>query len=166
MAEGDEPYSGLVGAYRYAFKQSDSRLFQSYVAVSAFLGIYTGVLLVLAVTSWVANPVGFGDRALLGVVGIAVLLPLFGPVLLVARRYRRATSTPTADRILAITGYGFVGSLLVALVISDPSTHAAPAPFDGIVDVLDQVPRSYALGPPITMVGIMLLVVRITRPSE
>lgn len=166
MAEGDEPYHGVIGAFRYAFQQSESRLFQSYVAVSAFLGIYTVILLGLAITSWVANPVGFGDRALLGLVGIAVLLPLFGPVLLVARRYRRTTSTLTADRILAITGYGFVVSLLVALVISDPSTHTAPAPFGSIVDVLDQVPRNYALGPPITMVGILLLAVRITRPTE
>lgn len=165
MSDGEEPYRGLLGAYRFAFRQSPSWLFRSYIIVSAFVGLYTGILLVLAIVSWVANPVAFGDRALLGVIGIAVLLPLFGPGLVVARRYRRATSTLTADRLFAVTGYAFVLSLLVALVISDPSQHTAPGPLGGVVGFLDQIPAEYALGPPIAIVGVMLLAIRLTRPA-
>jgi hypothetical protein len=161
MSEDGVAYRGLFGAYPFAFRQSPSWLFRSYVVASALIGLYIAILLGLAFVSWVATPVAFGDRALLGVIMIGVLVPVFGPVLIVARRYRRAASSLWADRLFAIAGYGVLVSLLLVLLISDPSQHSAPGPLSGLLALVDTIPRRYALVPlVVAVVGLALVVFR------
>jgi len=162
MTDG-EPYSGLVGAYRYAFRRSGSVLFRAYVLVSALVGAFVSLLLVFGLISWAATPGQFGERALLGVIGVLVLAPLFAPVLIVARRYRLAPDRPTGDRSLALSGVGFLAAIFLMLFISDPESHAAPAPLDAIVAVLDSLPAIYALVPPVASALGIYLAVRVTR---
>jgi hypothetical protein len=165
MSEGD-PYSGLFGAYRYAFRQSDSRLFRAYVAVSAFVGTFVSVLLVLGVINWAGSAGEFGERALLSVIGVLILGPLFAPVLIVARRYRLGLTRSGFDRHLGLAGIGFLLSIYLALFVSDPRDHSAPGPLDGPVSVIDGLPQTYGLIPPVVATLVIYLVVRYTRPEE
>jgi len=158
MAEGD-PYSGLFGAYRYAFHQSDSLLFRGYVAVSAVVGAIVSLFLALGVISWVASPGAFGETALLAVIGVLVLAPLFAPVLVVARRHR--LDRDGGGRVLAVAGTGFLASIVLALFVSDPDPDvgALPAPLDGVVTYVNSLPGTYGLVPPaVAALGIFLAV--------
>lgn len=166
MPENGAAYRGLLGAYPFAFRQSPSWLFRSYVVVSALSGLYIAILLGLALVSWIANPVAFGDRALLGVIMIAVLVPVFGPVLIVARRYRRVTSTRSADRWFAIAGYAVLVGLMLALLISDPNQHTSPGPLSGLLALVDSIPRRYALVPPVASVLVLVVVSWLTRAAS
>jgi hypothetical protein len=163
---GGEPYSGLIGAYRYAFRQSDSILFRAYVAASAFVGAFVSLLLVLGVINWAGNAGQFGERALLSVIGVLILAPLFAPVLILARRYRFGIRSPGDDRLFALAGAGFLASIYLALFITDPNAHSASGPLAGPVTVLDRLPRIYGLVPPVVAVLGIYLVVRYTRPGE
>jgi drug/metabolite transporter (DMT)-like permease len=147
---GGDPYSGLFGAYRYAFRRSDSRLFRAYVAGSAFVGAFVSLLLVLAVISWAGEARQFGEKALLSVIGVLILGPLFAPVLIVARRYRLGRHSPGSDRLFALAGTVFVVSIWLALFVSAPNSPA-------------DVPRLYGLAPPVVAALGIYLVVRHTR---
>lgn len=160
-----EAYSGLVGAYGYALRQSGSWLFRTYVIASAAFGVYIAILLLLAVITWIASPVAFGERAFLGVIGLFLLVPLFTPVLVAARRHRRGTDAPEADRWLAVGGFGFVVGIALALFISDPSSHAAQGPFGPVAAWVDRLPDSYGLVPPVLAAAFIAVIVRLTRPS-
>jgi len=155
MMSSGEPYSGLFGAYRYAFRKSNSRLFRAYVAVSALVGVYVSILLLSAVIWWAANPLQFGEKALLSVAGVLVLGPLFGPVLIVARRYRLGLDRPGFDVLLALAGAGFLVSVWLGLFVSAPDS-IGNTPF----------PRVYGLVPPVVAALLIYLVVRYTRPGD
>lgn len=165
MSEDGPAYRGLLGAYPFAFRESPSWLFRSYVVASGLIGLYIAILLGLALVSWVANPVAFGDRALLGVLMIAVLVPVFGPVLIVARRYRRAASTGVVDRWFAVAGYVVLFGFLLALLISDPNQHIVPGPLGGLLALVDAIPRRFALVPPVIAVLLLGLVSWRTRQT-
>lgn len=160
-----EAYSGLVGAYGYALRRSGSWLFRTYVVASAAFGVYVALLLLLAVITWIASPVAFGERTFLGVVGIFLLVPLFTPVLVAARRHRRGTDDPAADRWLAVAGFGFVVAVVLALLISDPSSPGVQGPLGPVAAWLDRLPARYGLVPPVLAVALIVAVVRLTRPS-
>jgi hypothetical protein len=165
MADG-EPYSGLFGAYRYAFRQSDSLLFRAYVLLSALCGAYVSLLLVLAAVSWLATPGALEEKALLGVIGVLVLAPLFAPVLIVARRYRLGHDRPGMDRAFALVGSAFLLSLVLALVVTDPNAHSGPGPVGDALDFLDALPATYGLAFPVVAVLLIYVAVRYTRPEE
>ena len=162
MAEG---YRGLVGAFGFALRESPSWLLRSYVVASAAVGLYVALLVTLALVTWIANPVAFGERAFLVLVALLVVMPLFAPVLIVARRHRRGASPPTGDRWLAAAGYGFLGALVLGLYISDPSTHATGGPLGPVVAWLDALPAAWGLLPPVGAAVALLAAVRLTRPG-
>lgn len=161
-----ETYGGLIGAFPYAFRQSESWLFRSYVLVSAVVGGFLGLLLLLGLVTWLAGPTGLaGQNALLGVIGIFVLAPLAAPVLFVARRHRLDDDRPGVDRLFGLVGYAFVGSLYLALLITDPSHHTVSGPIRPVIDALDALPRTYGFVPPVAVAIAILGVARLTRPS-
>lgn len=160
MAEG---YAGLVGAYAYALRSSRSWLFRTYVVASAAVGLYVAVLLVLAVISWAASPIAFGEKAFLAVLGLFVVVPLATPVLIVARRHRRHDHPPASDHWLALAGYGFVASVALALFVSDPSVHAVEGGFAPIAAWLDGLPDVYGLVLPVVAAVLIVVVARWTR---
>ncbi|MDZ7700853.1 MAG: hypothetical protein U5J98_01620 [Halobacteriales archaeon] len=160
-----EAYSGLVGAYGYALRRSGSWLLRTYVVASAAFGVYISMLLLLALISWIASPVAFGERAFLGVIGLLVLLPLFAPVLVSARRHRRGADDPEADRWLAVGGFAFVAGLGLALFVSDPSPHAVQGAFGPAAAWLDELPDRYGLLPPALAAVVIVAIIRLTRPS-
>lgn len=153
-------YRGLVGAFRYAFRESGSWLFRTYVAASALVGAYVAILLGLALVSWLGNPTGaIGEFSLLGVIAVLFLVPLTAPVLVVAYRRRHGDSRPRVERSLALAGYVFIASVYLGLLVSDPSDHGTGAALAAI----DAVPRIYGLVPPVIGAAIVGAVAWLTR---
>lgn len=161
MADDEGSYRGLLGAFVFAARRSRSWVCRTYVVVSALVGGYVGLLLVLAMVTWLANPSVFGDRAFLAVLGLLVLIPLFAPVLVVARRHRLGTGTVGTDRLLGLAGYAFVASVFLALFISDPADHGIGGPA-GVVAAIDRLPRIYGVVPPVVAIGLIAALIRLT----
>lgn len=161
-----DDYAGLVGAYVYAARESRSWLLRTYAVASAAFGIFIAMLLALAIVSWTASPVAFGERTFLGVIGLLLLVPLSTPVLVVARRHRRFETTATADRWLALAGFAFMASIPLMLFVGDPSEHAVAGAFGPAVAWLDGLPDSYGLVPPAVAAAAVAVAVRLTRPAD
>lgn len=160
-----EAYRGLPGAFGFALRQSRSWLLRSYVVVAAAVGLYVALLVLLALVTWLANPVAWGERAFLLVVGLLVVGPLFAPVLVVARRHRYGTDAPAADRWLALAGYGFLAGLVLALFVTDPDPHAVSGAMGPTAAWLDALPDVYGLLPPVAAAAAIVAAVRLTRPA-
>lgn len=166
-AQGDA-YGGVFGAFPYAFSASDSLLFKSYVLVGGLIALAVTVLFGLALVTLVGKTAaGAGgtfsfSRAFFIVVGLAVVAPLVGPVLFVARRHRTATPDARFDGVQAGLGYLFVVSLYVAGVVFAPADELTDvAGVAGTaVESLNALPAAAGLVPP---VAVALLVVLVTR---
>lgn len=159
-------YRGLFGAFVAAVRWSDSVLFRAYAVVSVLVGGFTAILLVLGAVSWLATPAPIGQRALLGVLAILLLVPLWAPVLLVARRHRRGAGRRRADAALGLAGFGFVVGVYLALLISDPSTHQVAGPLGPVIAAIDALPRGYWVVPPVLAVAGIALAAWATRPAD
>jgi hypothetical protein len=123
----DDAYGGVFGAFPYAFRRSDSRLFRVYVLVggllAALLTLVFGFALVVQVANTLGGPGGTFtfSRTLFILVGLLVVAPLLAPVLFVARHHRRGRDDTRYDRMLAATGFLFLVSLYLGLVASIPA---------------------------------------------
>lgn len=158
-----DSYRGFLGAYWFAFRRSRSLWFRAYVAVSALVVAFVTLLVVLAMIRWIARPAGlFGDRGLLAVLGLLLVLPVAAPVLIVARRHRRTGTTPGADRLLGLSGFAVVLGIYLGLVIAAPSESVRPGPFRPVVVVLSALPPATAAVPPLLGIALLALAVRWT----
>lgn len=131
MANDGEAYSGALGAFPYAFRKSESRVFRAYVVFGGLLALLLAVLFGVGLVVFVARTAGGSgtatfSRAFLVTVGLFLVAPLVAPVLLVARRHRRVGNEPRYDALIAATGFLFAGSLYVAAVVSTPATQQQP----------------------------------------
>ncbi|MFB6072661.1 MAG: hypothetical protein ABEJ88_06815 [Halobacterium sp.] len=167
-----DTYSGLLSAYPYAFRASDSRLFRSYVVVSGVLGALFAFLMAGALLVLVGNTAGAQggtltlSRTFYVVVGLFVFLPLVAPVLFVARRHRRdAPVRERYDAALALAGYAFVVSVYLGVVASMPAQYridgeltSRPEPagvFAPVVEALYAMPA--AASPLVPLAGALLV---------
>jgi len=169
-----DDYGGVIGAFPYAFRATDSWLCRSYVAVGGLLTVAVGVLFVAAVIGIIAGTTGGRggsltlSRSFVAVVGLFVVVPLVAPVLFVARGHRR--DDERADRTaydagLAVTGYLFVAALYAGLVISvPPGQQTTPegvlAP---LVAALYALPQLAGSVPPVLAAALIPLVHRRLR---
>ncbi|WP_135824603.1 hypothetical protein [Halorussus ruber] len=161
----EESRSVLVGSFRRAYADTESRLLKSYVVVSLFLGGLLALLLLLALPVWVLNTAGGSElatfsRAFLIVGGVLLLVALVAPVVSAGRRHARGTGNTRADVSLALSGYVFVLSLYVSLLISAPpdQREAPPALVAPIVEFLYSLPATYAVAPPLVAAALVLVV--------
>jgi len=164
---GDErTYSGILGAFPYAFRTSDSRLFKSYVVVGGLLTAFVAiqfaisVVVILGNTAAVAGGVFTFSRAFVIFVGFIVALPVVAPVLYVARRRRIQGEAlhPRYHLAMALGGYGYLLALYVGLVASIPECYSFGAEticrdpptgaFAPAVRVLYDLPSLAGLVPP------------------
>lgn len=160
-----EDYRGFVGAVVSAFRRSDSHVFRAYVVTSVLVGVFVALVLALGVVAWLATPAPIGQRALLGVIAISVLVPLFAPVLIVARRHRHGTGNRRADAVLGLAGFGFVLAGYLALLVSDPNAHEVTGPLAPAIAAVDALPRRYWIVPPLLSAASIWLAVRFTRSA-
>lgn len=156
-----EDYSGLLTAYPYAFRKSDSRLLRSYAAVSTLLAALVTLLMVSALLVLISNTAGAKggtltlSRTFYVVVGLLVFIPIVAPVLLVAHRYRHDRDVSDRyDAALALSGYLFVFALYVALVISTPESYreSVGGVQGAVVNALYSLPPLAGLVPPLLAV--------------
>lgn len=166
-----EPYSGVLGAFLYAVRASESVLFKTYAVVGTLLAAVVALLFALALvvllerTLSVAGGTFTFGRAFFVFVGLLVVGPLIAPTLLVARKRRRGTATARYERAMALTGFCFVGSLYVGLVVSTPPAQQAAVSGLGasLVRVLYSLPAVAGFVPPLAAVGLQYLVHRRLR---
>jgi ascorbate-specific PTS system EIIC-type component UlaA len=161
-----DDYRGVVGAFPYAFRASDSRLFRSYVALGGLLTVAVSLLFISAVIGVIAGTTGGRggsltlSRSFVALVGLFVVVPLVAPVLFVARRHRRRDPADgTYDVALAAAGYLFVLALYVGLVISVPPSQQTPptGALASLIDVLYALPQLAGVGPPLVAAAVILL---------
>jgi uncharacterized membrane protein YuzA (DUF378 family) len=165
-------YRGVFGAFPYAFRQSDSLLFRSYVLVGALAALAVtllfgaGLIVLVAQTAAIEGGSLTLSRAFYVVVGLLVVAPLLAPVLLVARRHRRAIGHDARyDLALSLAGYLFIASLYVGLVITVPADQQTPpsgvvAP---VVGTLYALPQLTGVIPPLVASGLIVAVHRLFR---
>lgn len=169
-----DDYGGVLGAFPYALRASESWLFRSYVLLGGLLAVAVGFLFVAAVIGVIAATTGGQgglltlSRSFFAVVGLFVVVPLVAPVLLVARRHRRSAegedggSDATYDAALAGAGYLFVGALYLGLVISvPPAQQTAPTgALAPVVAALYSLPQPAGVVPPLVAAALVPLVHR------
>lgn len=167
-----ETYSGVLGAFPYALRRSESRLLRLYTVIAGVLTALLAVFFALALVKAIADSVGGGSvsgyRALVLLLGVAVVTPVMGPVLLTARRHRRAEETdarpPTLgyERLMGALGFLFLLAGYAALVISVPASfQSAPSgPLAPLVTLLYDAPVVASPLPPAVVALAMLLVDR------
>ncbi len=172
-------YSGLLGAFPYAFRRSRSRLFRAYVVVGGVLAAILGVFFTFALVVAIANTAGFGGgtitfvRSVFLLLGFVVVTPLLAPVLFVARHHRREGDDPRYDFALAVTGAVYIVTLYLGAVASmpaefeldgevttrpDPSGLAAP-----LVEALYALPEVLSWTVPLAGAALIYLVHRWLR---
>jgi hypothetical protein len=181
-----DDYGGILGAFPYAFRRSDSLLFRSYVVVAAL------ATLLLALTCVLAIVVAFGQtagarggsftlsRSFIALLGLLAVLPIVGPVLLAARTRRRGGEADGAfqppgnyEPLLAVGGYLFLLSLYLGLIASMPETFVLdgetitrPEPaglFAPVVGALYAIPSAASPLLPVAAAALILLIHRRLR---
>lgn len=165
-------YRGVFGAFPYAFRQSRSLLFRSYVLVGALAALAVtllfgaGLVVLIAQTAAVEGGSLTLSRAFYTVVGLLIVAPLVAPVLFVARRHRRREGDDVRyDLVLSLAGYLFILSLYVGLVITVPVDQqtAPPAAVAPVVDLLYTLPQLAGVVPPLVASGIIIAAHRLLR---
>jgi hypothetical protein len=168
----DDTYGGLVGAFPYAVRTSESRLFRVYAVGGGLLAGLIVVLFALALVTLLGRTAGATggtftfSRAFFVVVMVLVVVPLVAPVLLVARRHRRSGSTAEYDRALAGAGCLFVFALYLGLVISAPDSltdDPGGGPLGAVVTWLYALPRTAGAVPPLVAAAGVYAVHRLVR---
>lgn len=125
-----EGYRGVFGAFPYAYRATESRLCQSYVAVGGLAALLLTVLFGLAlVTLFGATAQARFSivRAFYVLVGLGAVGPTIVPVLLVARSRRRGERhEPGYDAGLALAGYAFLALLYTGAAVGAEQTPLPP----------------------------------------
>jgi hypothetical protein len=167
----DRTYGGLVTAFPYALRESNSRLFKLYATAAGLLAAVLAFYFAAAVTVAVSNTLGAAGgtftfiRSFYVFVAFGVVAPVVGPVLFVAREHRRGRGDRRYDRRMAVLGFVYMLALYVGAVISMPpeftldgETVTRPAPsglFAPVVSVLYAMPPLSSVLPP-AVVGVAM----------
>lgn len=169
----ERAYRGVLGAFPYALRRSDSRLFRSYALVGGLAVLAVTAAFVLALVYLIGGSFGARagvftfSRSFYVVVALFVIAPLIAPILLVARRHRRGRSDRQYDRALAASGYLFLLSLYLMLVISTPEKFQEPIDqygvFAPLIGALYGLPPLSGVGAPLSAATVVYLVHRWQR---
>jgi hypothetical protein len=157
MSDG-EPYGGALGAFPYAFRTSDSWALRAYAVVAALAALATVVLFVFSLVGIVATTANSTAsvtivRAFVLLLMLGVLAPTVAPVLLVARRHRLdRPAHPRYDSALAASGFAFLASVYVGLVVSTPPAmqQSVSGPLAPVVGWLYALPALAGVVPPLS----------------
>lgn len=173
-AGGDpDAYGGLLGAFPYAARASESWLFRAYVLVAALLAGLLTLLFGLSLLALVAGTAGMRggsatlSRAFFVLVGLFVVAPIVAPVLLVARRHRRRPAPPSArhDAGFAVSGLLFLVGLFLGVAMTVPPAHRDPVsgPLALLVGPLYAADSRLGALPPLLAAALVALYARRTR---
>lgn len=163
-AGGDRAYGGLLGAFPYAARRTESWLFRSYVVCAAVVAAFLTVVFTLALVQQLGATAGARfsiARAFVILVGLAAVAPTVTPVLLVARSRRRGAQRRRGyEAGLALAGYLFVASLYGLVVASAPAQfqREPTGPLAPVVGFLYGLPSTYALVIPVAGAAVIVAV--------
>jgi len=171
--DGERAYRGVLGAFPYAFRRSDSRLFRSYALLGGLAALAIAVAFVLALIYLIGGSFGARagvftfSRSFYVVVALFVIAPLIAPILLVARRHRLGYGDRRYDRALAASGYLFLLSLCLMLIISTPEKFQESVDqygvFAPVIGALYDLPPLSGVGAPLSAAIVVYLVHRRRR---
>lgn len=170
-ASESAPYRGVLGAFRYAWRSTDSWGFRAYVVLAGVVTVGIAVVIVGGVLQLLATAGRSGGvaafvRAFYIVVGVAVIAPVIAPVLVVARRRRLSRSVSRrAERRLGGAGVLFIALVYLGLVASTPPTNqrAVEGVFAPVAVWLYGLPRIAGLVFPVVGAVGVYVAVRTTR---
>jgi hypothetical protein len=161
-------YRGLPSAFPYALRASESWLFRGYVVLALLLTLAIGLVFTFGLIGVLAGSTGARggtftfSRTFFLFIGLLVIAPLLAPVLLVARRHRRSSSSVSYDRSIALSALVFIASLYLSLIISAPEALRDPTE-NALITVLYSLPRLAGLVPPLLAVVLMYTSHRVFR---
>jgi len=167
----DATYSGVFGAFPYAYRASESRLFRSYVVLGGLLASLVGLLFGLGLVAVFGRTLGAGAgtftfvRSFYVVVGLFAVAPMLAPVLLVARRHRRGHGDARYDAALAAAGYLVALSLYLGAVVTAPENLRDPpgGALAPLIAALYALPPLVGLLIPLSAGGLVYAVHRLLR---
>jgi hypothetical protein len=173
MSDG-EPYGGALGAFPYAVRASDSWALRTYAVVAALAALATVALFVFSLVGIVATTANQTAsvtivRAFVLVLMLGVLAPTVAPVLLVARRHRLGLPAHHRyDAALAASGFAFLASLYVGLVVSTPPAmqQSVSGPLAPVVEGLYALPALAGVIPPLSAAAGIWLAHRTLRSAS
>ena len=158
-----DSYRGVFGAIPYAIRHTESWTMRVYGLVGGLAAGAIALVVTLALVWWIGETVGVQggtflfSRSLYVIVGFAAVAPLLAPLLFVARRHRRADPVaPGYDRWLAYTGFLFLLSLYLGMVISAPADLREPTG-SAVVSALYALPPTTGFVPPIVAAASVFL---------
>lgn len=128
----DDAYSGVFGAFPYAFRHAESRVFRAYAVVGTIVALMSALAFLISLMITLSDTLGGSEgtfsfvRAFVIFVGLLVVGPLIAPILSVARRRRTGRGDATYERAMGALGFAFVASLYVLLLISAPAEYRDP----------------------------------------
>ena len=168
MAQGDAAYRGLPGAFIYSFRMSESRVYKSYVVISAILTCLITILFTLGLIGIIAGTIGASElvtlvRSFFILVGVLVVFPIIAPVILVARRLRLSEKRSSDyDAAMAFGGYAFIISLYVGLLLPVPPEQQEPVVgvMGAIISIAYSLPQISGFVPPLICAGMLFLIHR------
>lgn len=167
-----DSYRGVFGAIPYAIRNTESWTMRVYGVIGALSAALIAVVVTLALVVWMGETAEMDgglflfSRSLYVIAGLAAVAPLLAPLLFVARRHRR--NDPVADgydRTLAYTGFLFLASIYLAMVISAPADLREPSGFV-VVNALYALPPLAGLVPPVLVAALMFLTHRRLRRPD
>lgn len=121
-----DEYGGLLGAYPYALRRSDSRVFRAYAVLGGLLAAALAVFFTFAIVTTIASTATLTGgtvtfvRSVFILFGFLVVAPLIAPVLFVARHHRRTGNDPRYDAALAAAGVAYLVTLYLGAIASMP----------------------------------------------
>lgn len=152
--------------------RSESYLLRFYTVVGLLASAFVALLLLLAIPQWVAWTVGSSElstfsRVMLPWLGLLLVVPLLAPPFYAARRDGRGRRSRRSDFLLALSGFAFLGSVYVTLLVSAPVEYREPPPalpvVGAFVEFCYALPAIYALVPPVLGAATIGIVERLAR---
>ncbi|MEZ3116981.1 hypothetical protein RYH80_13785 [Halobaculum sp. MBLA0147] len=170
--DGGRAYGGVLGAFPYAARETDSWLFRSYVVVAGLAAGFFTLIFTLALIRLLGATAGARfsiARAFVILVGLGAVAPLVTPVLLVARTHRRRITRRRGYEFgLALAGYLFLFSLyglvLAAMpasfeldgeTVTRPPTESAGL-LEPVVGALYALPAEFSLAVPTAAAAVIV----------
>lgn len=159
--------SVLYAAVRTCLSRDRSRVLRTYAIIAVIVSLFTAALLLLALPGWIAQTDGTSATlmlapAMLLLGGIAVIVGVMVPLLLVRSRLPEAGAAPSRERLYGSFGYVFVLAVYVGLIISAPAEYVedTAALVQPLVDQLNALDPLVGVAPPLVVFGLLLVVDR------
>ena len=142
-----DSYRGVFGAIPYAIRTTDSWTLRVYGVVGGLAAAGIALVVALGLVVWMGETAGVQSgtflfsRSLYVILGFAAVAPLLAPLLFVARRHRRDDPVAAGyDRKLAYTGFLFLFSLYLGMIVSAPAGLREPTD-SALLSALYALPR-------------------------